>query len=100
VRLSDLLGKPVVDEDGHRLGDVHDVAARRDGPAAGEFGPALQVEALLIGARGIAARLGVSAVHLGQHALLRRLARIGDPAEEIPWEQVVEVRSDAIVVHR
>jgi sporulation protein YlmC with PRC-barrel domain len=100
VRLTDLIDKAVVTEDGDRLGIVHDVAARRDGPAVGEFGPALRVEALLVGARGVWSRLGVSTPHLRGHPVLHRLARMGRRSEEIGWDRVVRVDDDRIVVRR
>jgi sporulation protein YlmC with PRC-barrel domain len=91
MRLSELLGKSVVGEDDTDLGIVHDVAAVQDGED-------LRVEALLIGVRGLWARFGVSPAHVRGHPVLARLAGIGRTASEIPWEQVVRVDDDRIVV--
>ena len=95
MRLSELLGKSVVGEDDTDLGIVHDVAAVRQG----RDGRELRVEALLVGVRGLWARFGVSPAHVRGHPVLARLARVGPSASEIPWEQVVRVDDDRIVVH-
>ena len=82
IRLSELLGLPVRDGDGRRLGHVHDVrVVRRDGAYA--------VEGLLIGGRGVAARLGL---HKADEA---EPLRAGDLVE---WSDVTAVEADRVVV--
>ena len=85
MRLSDLLGKPVVDEAGEGLGVVHDVAAVQDGPVVGAFGAALRVEALLVGVHGLWSRLGID-------------VRTRRATDEVPWDDVLRVEDDRIVV--
>jgi hypothetical protein len=56
--MSDLLGAQIVDAGGTTIGRVYDVRLVQNGPPIGPFGAALRVEALLIGATAIGARLG------------------------------------------
>jgi sporulation protein YlmC with PRC-barrel domain len=73
---SDLIGTPVRDSAGRRLGRVFELRAHweRDGSVV--------LDELLIGRRG----------------LLRRLRGPGDGARGIPWEAVVELDEERIVV--
>jgi sporulation protein YlmC with PRC-barrel domain len=74
-KLSSLLERPVVDESGRKLGRVHDVRVDSD----------CQVEALVIGSRGLLVRLGATRDSLpGRDA--------------VAWADVVEVTDDRIVV--
>ena len=95
MRLSDLLGTPVVDEDGHELGIVHDVAAVQDGPIVGAFGAALRVESLIVGTHGLWVRLGLARSRVDGPGLLPRRRAATD---EVPWERVRSVTPDRIVV--
>src|ERR671911_2290995 len=83
--LSELLGIPVVDEHGERVGVVHDVVAVQDGPIIGSFGAALRVEALVVGRRGFWARLGLSAAHVRGPAAIVRLTGLRGGTDEVPW---------------
>jgi hypothetical protein len=49
MRLSALLGRPVVDEAGRRLGIVHDVHATQSGPVGAGFDAAVVVTAVVVG---------------------------------------------------
>jgi sporulation protein YlmC with PRC-barrel domain len=75
---SDLVGLPVSDQAGRSLGRVFEARAHwdRDG--------SLVLDELMIGRR----------------ALLRRLRGPRPDARGIPWESVVEIGRDRIVVHR
>ena len=95
--LSELLGLPVADEDGGRVGVVHDVVAVQDGPITGSFGAALRVDALVVGRRGLWARLGLSAAHVRGPAAIVRLTRIRGGTDEVPWRAVVGVSPERIV---
>jgi sporulation protein YlmC with PRC-barrel domain len=75
---SALVGLPVRDQSGREIGRVFEVRARWDGDGSIVF------EQLLVG-RG---------------ALLRRLRGPGPDASGIPWEAVMEVAGDRIVVRR
>jgi sporulation protein YlmC with PRC-barrel domain len=98
MRFSDLLGKRVVDENGRHRGEVHDVAATQNGPVVGAFGAALQIDALIVGVRGMWARLGFSPAHITGPAIVRRLSQLAGTPDEIPWDQVVRIEDDQIVV--
>ncbi len=100
MRLSQLLGRPVEDEDGRHLGVIHDVAARQTGPVTAGFDAAVTVTALIIGARGIRARLGLSPAHVQGPWLVRILGRAGRSTDAIGWDDVVAVEDDRIVVRR
>ncbi len=60
IRIGTLCGRDVVDADGARVGRVHSVRLRRDGPVLAGFGPALRLEGLLVGKGSIASRLGLN----------------------------------------
>jgi len=98
MKLSELLGKPVVDDQGRDLGVVHDVAATQDGPITGAFGAALQVDALVVGASGLWARIGFSQAHIAGPGILRGVARLGGRTDEIAWDRVVRIDGDRITV--
>jgi sporulation protein YlmC with PRC-barrel domain len=98
VRLSQLLGKTVVDDAGHDLGVIHDVAAVQDGPIIGGFGAALRIDALVVGASGLWDRLGFSTAHVQGPGILRGVARLRGRTDEIAWDRVLRVDEDRIVV--
>jgi hypothetical protein len=98
VRLSQLLGKPVVDDTGRELGVVHDVAATQDGPVIGGFGAALRLDALIVGTSGIRARLGLSSAHVTGPWVMRGVARVRGATDEIAWDRVLRLDPDRIVV--
>jgi sporulation protein YlmC with PRC-barrel domain len=76
--LSELIGAPVRDQSGRSLGHVYEVRAHweRDG--------AVVLDELMIGRR----------------ALWQRLRGPGPNARGLPWESVVEVGADGLVVRR
>jgi sporulation protein YlmC with PRC-barrel domain len=76
--LSDLIGLPVSDQSGRSLGRVFEARAHwdRDG--------SLVLDELMIGRR----------------ALLRRLRGPRPDARGIPWESVIEIGPDGLVVRR
>jgi hypothetical protein len=73
-----LLDRRVVDQSGRSLGHAFELLARR-GPDGG-----LTIEAILV----------------GRTALLRRLGGPAAAATQVPWQAVVEIRDDRIVVRR
>ena len=86
-RIGDLIGLRVTDSEGRDLGKVYDVRLQRDGPELPEFGPALRVDALIVGRDSIATRLGFARPEMtgpwpidvwGRHAVRR--------AYLVPWE--------------
>jgi sporulation protein YlmC with PRC-barrel domain len=98
MRLSELLGRSVVDEDDREVGVIHDVAATQDGPVLGGFGAALRVDALVVGPAGLWARIGFSRAHIAGPGIMRGVARLGGRTDEIPWDDVVRVDDHRIVV--
>ncbi len=58
MRLSDLLGAPVVDRDGRRVGRVIDVRLVQDGPVQFPYGAALRLDGLIVGERSGSRLLG------------------------------------------
>ena len=85
MRLSELLNRPVVSEDGERLGHVHDVRGELEGPH-------LRVSGLVAGGLGVLERYGVGTDG-------------NDGAEQtklhdhpfIPWERVVRIGEEIVV---
>jgi sporulation protein YlmC with PRC-barrel domain len=76
--LSELLGRKVVDQSGRRLGRVREARGHWEGDA-------VVVDELILDRGG----------------LRRRLRGPGGPEEQaIPWEQVVELVDETVVVHR
>jgi sporulation protein YlmC with PRC-barrel domain len=75
-RLSELLGREVVDENGQRLGRVHDVVCDRQPAAA-------TVSALLIGSGGLLSRAGIPG---------------GRRTDRVDWQDVRRVEPRRIVV--
>ena len=73
--LSDLIGKPVCDSSGRRLGRAFEVRARW------EDGDRIAIEEILVG-RG---------------SLLKRLRGPGARVRGVPWESVVEVGERIVV---
>jgi hypothetical protein len=91
MNLSDLLRSQVIDGDGTRLGTVEDVRVTQDGPLLLPFGAAFRVEGLIVGRRGIAARLGYNRAKIKGPWLLRIiLATLARHARYIPWNAVTE----------
>ncbi|HEY7070164.1 MAG TPA: PRC-barrel domain-containing protein [Acidimicrobiales bacterium] len=98
LRLSDLLGAEVCGEDGRHVGVVHDVVAVQAGPVTAGFDAAIELRALMVGHRGIRARLGLSPAHVRGPWLVRLLAMPGRRTDEIPWTAVTSVAPGRIVV--
>jgi sporulation protein YlmC with PRC-barrel domain len=98
VRLSELLGKPVIDESGRRIGVIHDVAATQDGPIVGAFGAALRIDALIVGTTGLWDRIGFSSAHISGPGLLRGLSRFAARTDEVAWDRVLRITDDVVVV--
>jgi sporulation protein YlmC with PRC-barrel domain len=79
--VSDLIGMPVIDSDGQKLGRVVELRIGRRHH---------RVTSILTGSYGWVGRLGI-------HILVHRLGW-GDRHEEVPWDQVEEVRQDRMTV--
>ena len=94
MQMSDVMGVPVVDAGGTRLGRVADVRLVQDGPYIEGFGNALRVDAVVVGRGGIASRLGYVRGGVRGPWLLRVLAILLEGrAFLIPWTDMQ--RTDA-----
>ena len=78
LSFSGLIGTSVIDQSGRKLGRVFDLRAHRDHDGV------IVVDELMIGAR----------------ALLGRLRGPNAEAAGIPWESIVELNDDRILVHK
>jgi PRC-barrel domain len=106
MRISDLIGKPVYDEHGEALGDVHDVHLVQDGPLQASGNAALRLHGLLAGPAAVGTSLGYGP-RFGYgadqetrgpapiRALFRLLHR---RATYIEWRAVRAVEHDRIVI--
>src|SRR3954454_3896728 len=89
MRLSELLGRPVIDADGRSLGDVKDVRLVQDGRYVEGFGNALRVEGILAGKGGIGVRLGVARGAVkGPWPLTAVLRSLEHRARYVDWRDV------------
>ena len=91
VKLSDLMGLQVEDENGRALGRVHDVRVRRITDAEPARPPRYQVDSVIVGPRGLRVRLG--------------WGRSREPDEVAPdalfaWDDLVAIEPDRLVVRR
>ena len=91
VKLSDLLGLQVEDEDGRALGHVHDIRVRRTTIAEPGRPPRYQVDSVLVGPRGLRVRLGWG-----------RSCEPNEVATDalLAWDDVVAIEPDRLVVRR
>ena len=95
MRLSELLGAPVVDGTGAELGRVKDVCFVQDGPFVEGFGHQLRVAELLVGKGPAGVRLGyVQGVVRGPWPLSALFGRLGRRTRRVPWETVVHCDAD------
>jgi sporulation protein YlmC with PRC-barrel domain len=84
-RATDLLGLPVVDEDGRRLGRVYDLRLRLDdGPSERTW----LLEGLVVGRRGLLERFGFAAKAQRDPLL---------PGDVVRWDDVVAVEEEVRV---
>ena len=97
MRLSDLLGADVVDEDGRSAGHVHDVRLVQDGPLVGAFGASLRVDGLIVGRRSIGARLGYERRKMQGPLPVKLLAGwLAHDGRYVRWDRVRAVEEDRI----
>lgn len=89
MRLSDLLHSTVLDADGVDIGPVDDVRLVQDGPLLHGAHAALRVDGLVVGAGGLAVRLGYHRHRVRGPALLKAMfGALERRAYFVPWQQV------------
>ncbi|GAA4896253.1 hypothetical protein ACFPM3_15915 [Streptomyces coeruleoprunus] len=94
MRASDLLRAEVVDETGHRLGTVHDLRVVRSSTSA-----PWQLQAVVVGATGVAHRLGYATGEVRGPAPLSRTAhRLARRSQVVAWSRVIAYGEGRITV--
>src|SRR6478672_7823068 len=96
MRLSELIGRPVVTADGRTLGTVHDVRLVQDSRAT-HAGTGYRVDALAVGRRAVGTRLGFLPGHVEGLGLLRRMLGHGDNVI-VEWSAVVSCTAERVTV--
>jgi hypothetical protein len=97
MRMSELLGRQVVDAAGEGLGKVEDVRLLQDGPVLGGFGAALRVDGLLVSGRSVAVRLGFHRGGVQGPWPLRTFFLVRERGCcYVDWDQVAEWDGDVI----
>jgi hypothetical protein len=87
MRASDLIGRPVLDGAGQRMGLVTDLRCVREAAPDGQWG-LLRLDALVVGRRQAGARLGYDR-HQRSPTLIRGLIRRAyGQATVLPWSSV------------
>jgi hypothetical protein len=100
MNLSDLLCSEVIDSNGTHLGTVADVRVVQDGRLLLPFGAAFRIESLLVGDRGIGARLGYDRHGIRGPWILRVIfARLERRSRAIPWSDVIDWNGQVVRVH-
>jgi sporulation protein YlmC with PRC-barrel domain len=101
LRLSDLLEREVVDEDGRPLGRVADVRLVQDGPYVDGFGALLRVDGMVVARRSVGIRLGFHRRRVkGPWPLKPVLALLARRSLYVPWDQVVSWKDDPLRARR
>jgi hypothetical protein len=99
MRLSDLLGAEVVDEQGHSAGRVHDLRLEQDGPMIGGFGASLRLAGLLVGRRAVGARFGYERPSMKGPLLVKLLVGwLGQDAGYAAWDRVKAIEPGRVVI--
>jgi sporulation protein YlmC with PRC-barrel domain len=97
LRLSELLDRDVVDEQGHDLGIVHEAHLIQDGPQVEGLDLALRLHGLYVGPGGAARRLGYVRGVVRGPLVLRMLLQHGS-VRYVPWAQIREIGDERITV--
>jgi hypothetical protein len=99
VRLSDLLGKHVVDASGRRR-VVTDVRVVQDGRLLGTFGAALRVDGLVLNHRMFGAHLGIDRANVRGPAIVKAiLARLQRDPRYLTWDRIHSIEEDRVRIH-
>ena len=99
MRLSELLGAEVVDQAGRGAGHVHDVRVVQDGPLVGAFGASLRLDGLIVGRRGIGARLGYERRNMRGPLPVKLLAGwLYHDGRYVSWDRITSIEAERIVI--
>jgi len=90
MRVSDLLGKDVIDAQGNRLGVVTDLRCVQDGPLRG-LNASLRIDGLLVSRRHTGALLGYDRRDQGPWLVRVVVRRLHGGLREVSWDQVADV---------
>lgn len=91
MRISELIDREVVDESGHRIGAIHDVRLIQDVPGPQDAPALFRVDAVLVGPRGVAIRLGYAPGTVRGPWLVRWvLTTLARHHREIAWKELRE----------
>jgi sporulation protein YlmC with PRC-barrel domain len=96
MRLSALLGLPVIDADRRPAGTVADIRLVQDGPLLGAFA-SWRVSGLIVVERSHVRMLGYER-NVGPAIARLIMRRLAGNVWFIPWEHVGEVRGDQVAV--
>jgi hypothetical protein len=95
--MSDVLGAEVLDVEGTKLGHVYDVRLVQEGPPIGPFGASLRLQALLLGATAVGARLGFERNDVrGPWPLRAAFSALHGRMRVATWEQIASIEEDRI----
>jgi hypothetical protein len=101
LRLSDLIGSEVFDSDGAAVGAVGDARLLLAGPAVGEVGVEMTLDALLVGLGSVGERLGFPLRRGPRRPLVlhRAFRTVASHARDVPWASVDRLEPRAVHLH-
>jgi len=97
MRLSDLLGLDVTDNEGNRIGSVVDVRLVQDGPMIGPYGAALRLSGIIIVEHGHVRLFGYER-DVGPWFVRWLVHRISGEVSFASWDQIDHISQTGIRV--
>jgi sporulation protein YlmC with PRC-barrel domain len=99
MRLSELLGSEVVDEQGVSAGKVHDVRLVQDAPTTANLQAGLRLDGLIVGRRALGARLGYERTGMKGPLLVKLLVGwLHHDGSYVAWDRVRAIEPDRILI--
>ena len=99
MRLSELLGRDVLDASGDLVGAVVDVRLVQDGPMLGPYGAALRVSGLIVAERRHARLLGYER-NVGPRLVRALTLKLTGDVRFVPWDDVADPLARPLQVDR
>jgi len=98
VRLSEILGRQVLDQDGTHIGTVVDARAVQDGPVQPPgFGASLRIDGLVVGKGALGVRLGFHRLQMrGPWLLTALFGRLESRSRYVEWNRVLSCDDSTI----